>query len=135
MGSRDLYNNTRRGRTVAIMTWGTRPFEFAHFTDAQLADALTSVASTPHPGGRAGLIAAIHRERLTSSPNIDDVNWRGRGKLSKPDLADTMWPLLQQRIERAIRRKQKGPAIMKAAIRAYEMASSSHRSNTMLRRR
>jgi hypothetical protein len=132
---RDLYNNTRRGRTVEIMTWGKWPFEFAHFTDAQLADAVQSVAKTSHPNGRAGLIAAIHRERLTPSPNIDDVNWRGRGRLSKPDLADAMWPLLEKRIERAINRKQQGPPIMKAAFRAFEMASSTHRSNTMLRHR
>ncbi len=132
---RDLYNNSRRGRMVEIKTWGKYPFEFAHFTDAQLADALQSVAATPHPGGRPGLIAAIHREGLTSSPNIDDVNWGGRGRLSKPDLADAMWPVLERRIERAIKRGHKGPPIMQAAVRAYEMATVSWRVSTMLTRR
>ena len=132
---RDLYINTVRGRMIEIRTWGKYPFEFAHFRDDQLADALQSVAGAPHPGGTTGLIAAIHRERLTASPNIDDVNWRGRGKLSKPDLADAMWPILEQRIQRAIRRGHKGPPVMQAAIRAYEMASVSWRISTMLRRR
>jgi hypothetical protein len=133
--SRDLYVNTLRGRMIEIRTWGKYPFEFAHFRDDQLADALQSVASTPYPGGRSALVAAIHRERLTASPNIDDVNWRGRGKLSKPDLADAMWPILEQRIQRAIKRGHKGPPIMQAAIRAYEMAAVSWRVSTMLRRR
>jgi hypothetical protein len=132
---RDLYNNSRRGRLVEIKTWGKFPFEFAHFTDAQLAEALQSIAGAPHPGGRPGLIAAIRRERLTSSPNIDDVNWRGRGRISKPDLADAMWPVLERRIKRAIKRGHKGPAIMQAAIRAYEMATVSWRVSTMLTRR
>ncbi len=132
---RDLYNNSRGGRMVEIKTWGSFPFEFAHFRDDQLADALQSIAGAPHPGGRLGLIAAIHRERLSASPNIDDVNWRGRGKISKPELADAMWPTLEQRIQRAIKRGHKGPPIMQAAVRAYAMATSYRRLNIVLRRR
>ncbi len=132
---RDLYNNTLSGRMVEIRTWGKYPFEFAHFRDDQLADALQSAASSPYPGGRAALVAAIHNERLTTSPNIDKINWRGRGKLSKPDLADTMWPILEQRIHRAIKGGHKGPPIMQAAVRAHGMAAASWRGIAMLRRR
>ncbi len=132
---RDLYVNTLHGRMVEIRTWGKYPFEFAHFRDDQLADALQSVAGAPYPGGKTALVAAINRERGTTSPNIDDVNWPGRGKLSKPDLADAMWPILERRIQRALSRGHKGPPIMQAAYRAYEMASVSWRLSTMLRRR
>jgi hypothetical protein len=85
---RDLYSNTQRGRTVETRTWGKWPFQFAHFTDRQLADALQALANAPHPGRRAGLIADIYRERCTSSPDILAVKWRGRGRISELDLAD-----------------------------------------------
>jgi hypothetical protein len=39
-----LVEHLLRGRVVEIMTWGTKPFEFAHFTDQQLADALLNIA-------------------------------------------------------------------------------------------
>ncbi len=132
---RDLYSYALRARTVEIRTWGRLPFEFAHFTDAQLADALLQLARTPHPGGRAALIAQINQERFSSSPDIGDIRWPGRGPISKLSLADKTWPLLEARIQRAIQRGHRGPPIMQAVLRAYEMASSSVRSTTVLRRR
>ena len=130
---RDLLSYRLRARTVEIRTWGPLPFEFAHFNDDQLADALLQVASAPHPGGRAGLVTHIRRERMSSSPNIDDVKWRAC-KISKPDLADAMWPILEQRIRRAMARGHKGPPVMKAVIRAYEMLHTTPRGSTVLRR-
>lgn len=130
----DLYLDTRRARTVEIRTWGKYPFEFAHFTDGQLAKVLLSLASVPHPGGRTGLVAAVHAERLSSSPDITAVGWPGRGRISKLDLAEATWPVLEHRIRRAIARGHKGPPIMQAVVRAYEMASGAFRSNMMLRR-
>jgi hypothetical protein len=52
----DYYDNTRRGRVVQIVTWGKLPFEFAHFTDRQLADAMTSIAAVPPPNGRERVV-------------------------------------------------------------------------------
>ena len=131
---RDLYTNRKRDRVVEIKTWGSLPFEFAHFTDRQLADALSSIAQAPHPGGRAGLIAQIHTERLSSSPDIAAVGWRGRGPIRKPDLANAMWPLLEARIKRAVARGHAGPPVMQGVLRAYEMASASYGIRRALRR-
>jgi len=131
---RDLYTNRRRDRVVEIKTWGSKPFEFAHFTDEQLADAVSGIARAPHPGGRAGLISAIHTERVSSSPDIEALRWHGRGPLRKTDLADAMWHLLEVRIKRAIARGNTGPPIMKGVLRAYEMASVSYGVRRALRR-
>ena len=131
---RDLYTNRRRDRAVEIMTWGKKPFEFAHFTDGQLADAVSSIARAPHPGGRAGLISAIHIERVSSSPDIEALRWPGRGPLRKTDLADAMWHLLEARIKGAIARGNTGPPIMKGALCAYEMASVTYAVRRALRR-
>lgn len=131
---KDLLGNQLRSRLVEVRTWGKYPFEFAHFTDRQLADALTKLAKVPHPGGRTALIAQVQNQRSRHSPDIDHVNWKGRGKISKPDLADALWPLLAQRIRRAVHRGSRGPAVMKAALRAYEMAAGLPRSGVALRR-
>jgi hypothetical protein len=131
----DLGGYRLKTRAVEIRTWGRLPFEFAHFTDGQLADAMLKVARRPHPGGRATLAGLINAERLGSYPNVERIGWPGRGAISKPDLADATWPLLETRIRSAITKGHRGPPIMKAVLRAYEMASPSFRSSVVLRRR
>ncbi len=131
---RDLYTDRRRDRVVEIKTWGKWPFEFAHFTDRQLANALSSVAQAPHPDGQAGLISQIHTERLTASPDIAAVGWRGRGTIRKPELANALWPLLEARIKRAVERGTAGPPVMQGVLRAYEMAMVSYGVSRALRR-
>ena len=117
---------------VDIMTWGKHPFEFAHFTDRQLAQALISASSQTHPGGVAGLTQAVAAERATGSPNIKDA-WPAAG-VSKPKLADELWPVLRRKIERAIASHASGPPIMQGAIRAYELAMREIGRSIVLRR-
>lgn len=127
----DLY--TKEAQIVEIVTWGKHPFEFAHFTDAQLADALVRRAAAPHPKGRDALIRSIHFQRtVDSSPDIDDA-WKKSG-VSKLGLADELWPLLEARIERAISEGTSGPPVMKAMLRAYELAMLSYQMNMSVRR-
>jgi hypothetical protein len=127
----DLYS--KEARIVEIMTWGQYPWEFAHFTDAQLADALLQATGKPHPHGRAGLIHNIHLQRTVDpSPDIDDA-WKRSG-VNKIDLADALWPILEARIKRAIEKGTAGPPVMKAMLRAYELASLSYGLNMSVRR-
>ncbi len=132
----DYYVNTRRDRIVEIRTWGRRrPFEFAHFTDRELADAMLSIANVPHPRGRDRLINGLHMQRTRSpAPDVEEVFWPRSG-LRKPDLADALWPVLEEKINRAIERRRPGPQVMQACDRAYEMASVTHGLSMMLRRR
>jgi hypothetical protein len=127
----DLYR--RNARVVEIVTWGRLPFEFAHFTDRQLADALLQAAAASHPRGRAALIWAIHMQRVKDpTPNIEDA-WKRSG-VKKVQLAEVTWPLLKRRIERAIVRGHRGPPIMRAVLRAYELASLSYQLTTVIER-
>ncbi len=131
----DYYINTRRGRVVEIVTWGKLPFEFAHFTDRELADAMLSAATAPYPHDRARLVRGIHMQRTNSaSPDVEEVFWRGSG-LTKPGLAQALWPVLEAKINTAIQQRKPGPPVMRACIRAYEMASVSAGLSMMLRRR
>jgi len=127
----DLYS--QGARIVEIMTWGPEPFEFAHFSDGRLADAMLGLAASPHPGGRSGLIQSIHKQRtLDPSPDVEDA-WREPG-VNKLALADALWPTLAARIERAIAKQTTGPPVMKAVLRAYELAMLSYKRNMSVRR-
>ena len=131
----DYYINTRRGRVVEIRTWGKLPFEFAHFSDRQLADAILSTAKVPYPHGRDRLINGLHMQRTRNpAPDVEKVFWHKSG-LTKPTLADTLWPVLEEKINRAIQRDRRGPPVMQACVRAYEMAAISEGLSLILRRR
>ena len=128
----NLYH--RASQFVEIVTWGRLPFEFAHFTDCQLADALLQTATVSHPSGRTALVHAINMQRTHDpSPNITDA-WRQSG-VSKVHLADAVWPLLRRRVEAAIKRGNQGRPIMSAILRGYQLAGLSHQQTTVLARR
>jgi hypothetical protein len=131
----NYYANTRRDRVVEIWTWGKRrPFEFAHFSDSELADAMISIARVPPPKGRAWLINGLHIQRVHDpTPDVEELTWPGSG-VKKPALADALWPILEAKITKAIQLGQKGPPVMRACLRAYEMASVSQGLLMMLRR-
>ncbi|MGH3166456.1 MAG: hypothetical protein ACRDN0_11260, partial [Trebonia sp.] len=131
----DYYVNTRRGRIVDIVTWGRFPFEFAHFTDRELADAMLAIAAAPHPQGRPRLIQNLHMQRTRDpEPNVEKVFWRG-SRLGKVPLAEALWPVLERKINVAIQRGTSGPPVMRACVRAYEMMAVSENVPIALRRR
>jgi hypothetical protein len=131
----NYYINTRRDRIVEIVTWGRLPFEFAHFTDRQLADTMLKVAKVPHPQGRDRLIRNLNMQRTRDpTPNVDEVFWRGSG-LDKVTLAEALWPVLERKITSAIQRGTAGPPVMRACLRAYEMLAVSEQIPVALRRR
>ena len=130
----NYYINTRRGRIVDIVTWGKLPFEFAHFTDGQLASAMLKIAQVPHPQGRDRLIRNLNMQRIRDpAPNVEKVFWRGSG-LGKVPLAEVLWPVLERKVTTAIRRGTSGPPVMRACIRAYEMMAVSEQLPVALRR-
>lgn len=119
---------------MEILTWGKWPFEFAHFTDRQIADGLLVLAGVPYPSGRTDLVARVATVRASGKPNIDNI-WPTSGIPNlKISLADTMWPVLERRIETAIARQTKGPPVMRTALRAYELAMLSYGRNMSVRR-
>lgn len=131
----DLYGTG--ARIVEILTWGRLPFEFAHFTDLQLAAALARVAREPYPSGSKALVTEIANMRARPSPNLEHLWKKGRwpgARLSKTALVDAYWPVLHAKIERAIAARSSGPPIMRAAVRAWELASMPNRSRMALKR-
>jgi hypothetical protein len=120
---------------VDIVTWGKLPFEFAHFTNLELAKAMIHLAKVAHPQGRTRLIQNLNMQRTRDpEPNVDKVFWRGSG-LKKVTLAEALWPVLERKINKAVQRGTPGPPVMRACLRAYEMLAVSENVSVALRRR
>jgi hypothetical protein len=110
---------------VQIRTWSESCYEFSHFTDEELADGIMNVHSTINRMTRDDLIRALAVERARGK-DIKEVwsQWDRRDRRpSKVDLAHALWPILQQKIERAkIDEDAQPPAIAVVVDDAYHIA-------------
>ena len=96
---------------------------------------MISIAAVPPPNGRERVVNGLHMQRIRDpAPDVEEVFWNG-ARLSKTALADALWPVLEAKINRAIQRRTAGPPVMRACVRAYEMAAVSEGFAIMLRRR
>ena len=123
---------------VEIASWGKYPWEFANFTDAQLADGILSCTTPPQDTTRGALVSALHAERLVTnrSPNVLRITSEWNQRVGKTQLARALEPRLVTKVQADIARKQKGNEIQtpatKVAFRALELALSTHRRNVVL---
>jgi hypothetical protein len=118
---------------VSIRTWTASCFEFEHFTDLELADAL--LAQHPNCGG-------LDRERLASAivlhrSNGQDIrrvwtNWTPA--VAKKDLAHLLWPTLKAKLDRAASSEHEPvPSVAQALIDAYHEAAQRPRGHFLIR--
>ena len=133
----DLYDPA--SAIVEILTWGTEPFEFANFTDDELADLLEASAGRSYRLGRRRLISRIRAERDGTSrrthprsPDIEQV-WR-RSYVKKTQLAELMWPVLQAKIEFALENGSEWPPVFQTVGRARELVFREYGASMSLRR-
>jgi hypothetical protein len=83
---------------IHVRTWGSNSFEYAHFTDTELARALVSLSPSSAPPLRE--LARRIRHHRDQHQNIEKVwaNWRVNPP-SKPRLAEALWPHLHTLIQ------------------------------------
>jgi hypothetical protein len=105
-------NPDQLGELVKIHTWSQSCYEFAHFTDDELADGVMAVHTTINGWTRDQLVAALSdwRRRGKDIKRVwESGRWDGQqpaptGKwdyeVSKTELAKALWPVLQTKIER-----------------------------------
>jgi hypothetical protein len=104
-------NDDELNELVEIRTWQASCYEFAHFTDDELADGIIAVHQTIDGWTRDELVAALAYWR-GESKDIKLVWFKGRptsqhnrftGKwgyeVSKVKLAEALWPTLERKIE------------------------------------
>ena len=120
---------------VEIRTWDRKrqAFEFAHFTDRQIAWA---ILDTYH-GSSAPSLAEVSRLvgiKRKHAQNIKDIwkRWKGR-KPTKGRIAEALWPILERRIETALSRKtQRKIPVVRIVLHAIECAQSLRRDSVMI---
>jgi hypothetical protein len=108
---------------VSVKTWSESCFEFAHFTDDELAEALLHVH--PHCDGwdKARLVAALRAQR-DHGWDIKNAwkNW-GSPEPSKKALARELWPVLRSKLDAAASDPTADlPPIAEALISAFREA-------------
>jgi hypothetical protein len=116
---------------VDVVTWGTAPWEFANFTNTELAKAIMQCTTLPPCVTRRGLVTALAAERNIRSTNArrsPDVEalclaWPVSAKFRKTELAEQLWPVLRQKVQRDISsgRRLRVPAA-RVAVKALTMA-------------
>lgn len=117
-------------RLVAVDTWNREgdSFEFAHFTDRELAKAIDQVdrrRNVPPLGKRIEIVARIRASR----GNLDSA----LGGRSKVALADALFPILKRKIERAeTKGTERNISVVRVLDQATDMARELPRRNVVI---
>jgi hypothetical protein len=115
---------------VEVIAWrrNADSFEFAHFTDLQLAtaiDALDRRPRKPSPSKLRELVADARRK----GRNIDTL----MHGFSKLDLADALWPVFERRIARALAaNSERQIPIVRVIDHAVDLAHEFPRRNLVI---
>lgn len=104
---------------LEIRTWSERCYELAHFRDDELADGIMAVHNTINGLTRDQLIQSISTTRRRRH-DIDEVWSQWTYDVSKPKLAEALWPTLEEKIERAkVDNAVQVPEIVEVVQHAY----------------
>lgn len=117
-------------RLVYLETWTTSglSFEFAHFTDRQLASAIARIDRRKRQPDLADRVEHVKRVRAANG-NLKKV----LGRTSKLELAEQLWPVLEAKIDRAVVRKtEERIPIVRVLDRATDLARELHRRNVVI---
>ncbi|TVT20707.1 hypothetical protein LWP59_33865 [Amycolatopsis acidiphila] len=113
---------------VDIHRWSASCYEFAHFTDDELADALMAIHKTVNGLSRddlIGALAALRKRARSGHHNVDIKNvwWDWNYEPSKVNLAEQLWPVLKQKIDRCREDEEAPiPEIVRVVEKAYRTA-------------
>lgn len=116
---------------VEVSTWQEGCFEFEHFSDSELADALLAVHADCNGLDHARLERALgeHRKRGRDIKNV----WRNwRRPPSKTALAESLWPVLRDRLDAAAVGSIDPPPIAVRLLEAFGQAIRRPRGRFLL---
>jgi hypothetical protein len=118
---------------VQITTWGA-VWEFANFTDAELATGILATVALPDGVTREEVAARVALERVAAKPNIEVVTAPWGRRASKVALATALTPGLLNKVRRGKKatRYRRLPA-GQVAVPALRIASSTHRRHVVMR--
>jgi hypothetical protein len=118
---------------VTVKTWTASCFEFAHFTDGELARALLDL----HPNCGGLEVAALEAALAIHRDHRQDIKavWKSwRPDVRKPELARRLWPTLSAKLDAAAADPaEPAPEVAVALITAYHEAARRPRGQFGLR--
>jgi hypothetical protein len=120
---------------VEVTTWGRHPWEFANFTNEEIARGIMSCTTLPAGITRSDLLIAVRSQRLltTGSANVSAISRLWPQKISKIALAEALWPRFQAKVLRDV---ESGPPYrvpaVRVGVRALRSALSTHRRHVVL---
>lgn len=106
-------NDSELEKLVEIRTWTQSCYEFAHFTDEELADGIIEVHPTCNGWSRDELVAALAYWRRDGKDikrvwkigawdsTLNKPTGKWDSEVRKTRLAEALWPVLEQKIQRA----------------------------------
>lgn len=107
-------------RLVHLEVWTTNgdSFEFAHFTDREIAKTINKLDESPRRPSYERLVGVVADTRARRGP-LDPLL-----RMSKPEFANALWPMLETKIERALARgTEHRIPVVRVLIRAVDLAS------------
>ena len=117
---------------VQIRRWSEHCFEFAHFSDDELFDAITSVHTRPAARPSDIALRASITEVRARGRDLKDV-WRDWSfKPAKPDLAEALWPALRAKIDDGLDGAGAMPHVAEVVREAYSLAQRFSRGTWVL---
>lgn len=113
-------------RMVHVATWNRKGdcFEYAHFTDRQIARAILQVYGRPAPASEEQLVERLASLRRGGNGGYNSLwkKWPGL-KPTKVKVALALWPLLEPKIERAVAAgKPLGTPVVRVVLQAWRLA-------------
>lgn|GEM_PF-1646085 len=144
VGTRSKTSLSQLRSLVDVVTWGTVPWEFANFTNTELAKAIIRCSTVPAGITQRDLVNALESERtikktnpnIRRSPNVEIIckGWPTCAKFHKTELAEELWPVLREKTLRdmASGKPLRVPAV-RVAAKAFRMAAESPRRRVALR--
>jgi hypothetical protein len=116
-------------RLVEVVTWNTlgESFEYAHFTDRQLAAGILRVSGRERERTLSEMTESVRQHRARRG------NLKKLMKGSKVGLAEALWPVLESKIRRAVSRGTKTRIPVVAVVdRAVTLAHEYPRKNLVI---
>lgn len=117
---------------VEIRRWSESCFEFEHFSDLELLEAIKAVHTKPdeRPDDE-GIVASLRLAR-EKRQDVKSVWWNWTHQPRKPDLADALWAVLKDKIERAATGNGPMPELAALVEDAYNTAQRFSRGSWLI---
>jgi hypothetical protein len=128
------------GGLIEVFVWGEAPtnFEYAHFTDEELADGILAASKSPDTPDRNDLIATLadYRRQARNIRSMWD-RW-GPPSPTKTQVVEAFAPTLRERVQRELDGVTETPPeipIARLALRLIELAAKTPRAGSVVLQR